>query len=232
MQKKFLTVVLISLFLITFVASAKAAPGDGNYNKPQSNFDVPGINYTVNYLPSHKGDIIAISHVTHESGFPCPCKVTLLYKSTGQTKELLSTENPHGYDLLGWSTDDSMLWMGEGEAGGWTGLVLYRNGKLTWFNGIRWSEDTIMDYDRGWGTYSDFPTFYDVTSYEEYMKSKTKTTLWLIDVLKQKRVKVGTGVVNKFSPQWKATSQGLMLIYYIGENRFVVNPTQLLKSKK
>lgn len=186
--------------------------------------------YGIVFRITDDGSLIAIHFNPDRRGFIG--QVVLLNRVTGEEKTLLEPIE-RGYDLLGWSADGSKLWIGDSEAGGWTDLAaVSKNGQVTWFDEIRWSEDTILDYDLGWATYSDYPTFYDEASYEEYMKSKTKTTLWFYDLFNRKRVKVATGVINRFNPEWKKGPKGQMLVYHIGKKKFVVDPIELLKRKE
>jgi hypothetical protein len=186
---------------------------------------------------NRKGSVIAISHDTYENGpegLSGRSKITVLDRKKNRTTDIFD----ESLAVLGlnepfcWSSDDSMLWAGYGAGDTYDELILYRKGRVRTFDQVL-GRDFIIDCDRGWIAYSDYPVV--APEGEDAAVSKVKMTLWLYDVLKQKRVKVASRTVSEdgFQQKWKKTSSGApKLVYYIGHKKHVADPARLLKSRK
>ncbi len=186
---------------------------------------------------NRNGSVIAVSHDTYENGpegLSGRSKITIIDRKKNQQTEIFD----ESVAVLGlnepfcWSSDGSMLWAGYGLEDNYDELILYRKGQVRIFN-QEFGRDFIIDCDRGWIAYSDY--FLVAPEGEDAAASKVKMTLWVQDVLKQRRVQVASTTLSEdgFHQKWKKTSSHTpKLVYSIGNKRHVVDPARLLKSRK
>jgi hypothetical protein len=187
---------------------------------------------------NRKGSVIALSHDRYESGpegLSGRSKITIIDRKKNRNREIF--DEPLAAfglnDPFCWSSDDSMMWAGYGLGDTYDELILYRNGQLRTFD-QEFGRDFIIDCDRGWIAYSDYPDDHVPDQPEGSPGPKAKMTLWLYDVLKQKRVKVASTAASEdgFHQKWKKTSSGTpRLVYYTGRRKHVADPAWLLKSR-
>lgn len=191
----------------------------------------------IDFKVNHRTNIMAISHDSYDSkAHTGHSTVTLVDRGHKRKTEIVNKAEKYTtglYYLLGWSTDDSMLWIGSGDLDSWSQLILYRNGKIEKFNDIHGGEDFIIDCDRGWVTFSDYPDIHTSDEGDDFRKSRVITTLWLYDAINHRRAKVASGRANLFSPEWDRTlPNNPKLIYFVGEKKYIVDPARLLMSKR
>jgi hypothetical protein len=184
------------------------------------------------------GSIIAVSHDSYESGtegLSGRSKITIIDRKKNRKREIF--DEPLAVfglnDPFCWSSDNSMMWAGYGLGDIYDELILYRNGQVRTFD-QEFGPDFIIDCDRGWIASSDYPHDHAPDQPEGSLGPKAKMTLWLYDVLKQKRVQVASTAASEdgFHQKWKKTSSGTpKLVYYIGHRKHVADPARLLKSR-
>jgi len=189
------------------------------------------------FKANRKGSVIAVSHDTYESGIEGlsgRSKITIIDRKKNRTTDIYD-ESLAVFGLnepFCWSSDDSMLWAGYGLGDNYDELILFRKGQVRTFE-QEFGRDFIIDCDRGWIAYSDYPVV--AAEGDDAAASKVRMTLWLYDVLKQRRVKVASETASEdgFHQKWKKTSSGATkLVYYIGHKKHVADPARLLKSRK